>query len=106
MTSTLFDFSQKSDLDPLVIVVQALQVVAQALGIEHDSHKEARLRRRGSLIKATALAAVQMGMQHILPAKSVDRSPPRDRSRCHLLKSEFYQSPITSTSWSRQPREV
>jgi predicted nucleotidyltransferase len=35
MTSTLFDFSQKSDLDPLAIVVQALQVVAQPLGIDY-----------------------------------------------------------------------
>jgi hypothetical protein len=34
MTSTLFDFSQKSDLDPLAIVVQALQVVAHPLGID------------------------------------------------------------------------
>jgi predicted nucleotidyltransferase len=35
MTSTLLDFSKKSDLDPLAIVVQALQVVAQPLGIDY-----------------------------------------------------------------------
>lgn len=37
MTSTLFDFSQKSDLDPIAIVVQALQVVAQPLEIDYFS---------------------------------------------------------------------
>jgi predicted nucleotidyltransferase len=34
MTSALLDFSQKSDLVPLAAVVQALRVVAQALGID------------------------------------------------------------------------
>jgi predicted nucleotidyltransferase len=34
MTSALLDFSQKSDLVPLATVVQALRVVAQALGID------------------------------------------------------------------------
>ena len=35
MTSALLDFSQKSDLVPLATVVQALRVVAQALGIDY-----------------------------------------------------------------------
>lgn len=35
MTSTLLDFSQKSDLVPLATVAQALQVVAQPLGIDY-----------------------------------------------------------------------
>lgn len=35
MTSTLLDFSQKTDLVPLATVVQALQFVAQPLGIDY-----------------------------------------------------------------------
>ena len=35
MNATLLDFSQKSDLVPLAMVVQALQVVAQPLGIDY-----------------------------------------------------------------------